>query len=417
MSITSATLTVNTAFFQPLDGLAEASPHARLCPEFSDEACLRLGVQRVLESSPSGRAFLQEHGLRFQSTPGSASYFAAFQSQRRLEFLREVGLALLLAAAPKLHDRLADIPELAGYECFAMDGHWHKAAVHDARHEGTKMAVGHFYSLNLRTHTLRHLAAGQGWHEHDMSALKRVKPKGLRQQVPQGKRVLGVYDKAGIDYGYWKRCRQECAVYFLSRVKENMVFDWLESVEWDRSDARHHGVSEDRRVMAEGGHRLRIIYYTDPRSGEAYEFLTNEMDLPPGVLVELYRRRWEAEKVFDQIKNKLGQKKAWASGLVAKEAQAQFIALTHNLLLLYEQALEVQHGITNQAEDQRRAQRTQAESQACAKAKQPLSALVLATRRATQRSVKFIRWIRQSLHDHVAEAVAVPRLRALYATL
>jgi hypothetical protein len=408
---------VNTAFFQPLHGLADASFHARFCPEFSDDTALRLGVQRVLESSESGRAFLQEHGLRFENTPDQACYFASFQSERRLQLLREVGSASILTANPKLHDRLADIPELANYECFAMDGHWHKAAVHDARHEGTKMAVGHFYSLNLRTHTLRHLAAGQGLHEHDMSALKRVKPKGLRQQVPQGKRVLGIYDKAGIDYGYWKRCRQECAVYFLSRVKENMVFDWLESVEWDRNDARNHGVTGDRRVMAEGGHKLRIVYYTDPRSGESYEFLTNEMDLPPGVIVELYRRRWEAEKVFDQIKNKLHEKKAWASSLVAKEAQAQFIALTHNLLLLYEQALEVRHGVTNQAEDQRRAKRTEAEAQACTKAKQPLSALVLATRRATQRSVKFIRWIRQSLHDHAAEAVAVLRLKDLYATL
>lgn len=417
MSITSLTLTVNTAFFQPLHGLADASPHARFCPEFSDDASLRLGVQRVLESSESGRAFLQEHGLRFENTPDQACYFASFQSERRLGVLRDVGSALILAGHPKLHDRLADIPELAGYECFAIDGHWHKAAVHDARHEGTKMAVGHFYSLNLRHHTLRHLAAGQGLHEHDMSALKRVKPQGLRQQVPRGKRVLVVYDKAGIDYDYWKRCRQECAVYFLSRVKAKMVFDWLESVAWDRHDARNHGVTEDRRVMAEGGRKLRIVYYTDPRSGESYEFLTNEMDLPPGVIVELYRRRWEAEKVFDQIKNKLDEKKAWASSLVAKEAQAQFIALTHNLLLLYEQALEVRHGVTNHAEDQRRAKRTAAEAQACAKAKKPLSALVLATRRATQRSVKFIRWIRQSLHDHATEAVAVLRLKALCATL
>ena len=417
MSITPSSPTVNTAFFQPLHGLADASPQSRSCPEFSDDACLRLGVQRVLESSESGRAFLQEHGLRFEDTPDQACYFASFQSERRLQVLRDVGSALIATAPLQLHDRLAAIPELAGYECFAMDGHWHKAAVHDARHEGAKMAVGHFYSLNLRTHTLRHLAAGQGWHEHDMSALKRVKPKGLRQQVPQGKRVLAIYDKAGIDFKYGQRCRQECAVYFLSRVKENMVFDWLDSVEWDGQDARHHGVTEDRRVMAHGGHKLRIVYDTDPRSGESYEFLTHEMDLPPGVIVELYRRRWEAEKVFDQIKNKLNEKKAWASSLVAKEVQAQSIALTHNLLLLYERALEVRHGITNQAEDQRRAQRSEAEAQACAKAKQPLSALVLATRRATQRSVKFIRWIRQSLHDHAAEAVAVLRLRALYATL
>ena len=43
-------------------------------------------------------------------------------------------------------------------------------------------------------------------------------------------------------------------------------------------------------------------------------------------------------------------------------------------------------------------------------------ALVLRARRATQRSVKFVRWVRQSIRDHAAEAVAVLRLKALFAT-
>ena len=60
-----------------------------------------------------------------------------------------------------------------------------------------------------------------------MSALKRVNPRGLRQGVPQGTRVIILYDKAAIDFTFWKRCRQECAVYFISRVKENMVFDCI----------------------------------------------------------------------------------------------------------------------------------------------------------------------------------------------
>jgi hypothetical protein len=417
MSSSHLAITVHDAFFEPLAGLVSASPHTRPCPEFSDEDCLHLGVQRVLELSPSGRGFLQEHGLRFQNTPGHSNYFAALNSPRRGQVIGDVSLALLAAANAKLDDRLANIPELADYECFAQDGHWHKAAAHDPRHDGVKMAVGHFYSLNLRTHTLRHLAVGAGLHEHDMSVLKRIKPKGLRQGVPKGQRVMIVYDKAGIDFGYWKRCRQECAVYFLSRLKEGMVFDWIQSVPWDSSDARNHGVTEDRRVRTREGHLLRIVYYTDPLTGETYEFLTNEPDLPPGVIVELYRRRWEAEKVFDEIKNKLGEKKAWATSLVAKEAQAQLIAITHNLLLIYEQALEIGHGITNQAEDKRRAQRTEAAGTKCAAAGQPLSALVLGARRATQRSVKFIRWIRQSLRDHAAEALALLHLKTLYATL
>jgi hypothetical protein len=365
--------------------------------------------------SESGRGFLQEHGLRFENTPGFATYFAALKSPRRGALIADVNRGLLLAANATLQDRLLDIPELTPYECFAQDGHWHKAAAHDPRHEGSKMAVGHFYSLNLRTHTLGHLATGAGLHEHDMSVLKRIKPKGLRQAVRQGKRVLIVYDKAGIDFDYWKRCRQECAVYFLSRVKENMVFDWIQSVCWNATDPRNHGVTEDRRVRTREGHLLRIVYYTDPLTGEHYEFLTNEPDLPAGVIVELYRRRWEAEKVFDEIKNKLGEKKAWATSLTAKTTQAQLIAITHNLLLIYEQTLELGHGIKNQAEDQRRARRMETARRACAEAGQSLSALVLSTRRATQRSVKFIRWLRYSIREKLAETTALLHLKSLYA--
>ena len=417
MPIAFENQTVNEAFFQPLNDLVARSSHTRACPEVRDEHYVLLGVERMLEGSESGRAFLQEHGPRHAQAPKLASYFAALHSARRCAVLQDVNRGVLTTANAQLHDRLADIPELACYEVFAADGHWHKAAAHDPRHEGVKLAVGHFYSLNLRTHTLRHLATGQGLHEHDMSALKRVKPKGLRQNVPKGRRVLLIYDKAAIDFDYWKRCRQECAVYFLSRAKENQVLEWEDSLTWDRSDPRNRGVKEDRRVRTRGGHALRLICYVDPLTGTAYEFLTNEMDLPPGVLAELYRRRWEIEKVYDVMKNKLEQKKAWGSSLVAKETQAQFLVLTHNLLLIYEQELERRHGVENQAEDERRTKRTTQTVAASARKRTRLPSLVVAARRATQRSVKFIRWLRQSLRNRLAEATAVLRLKLLYATL
>lgn len=404
-------LTVDEAFFQPLDGLATTSPLARFCPEFSDEEFVRCGVMRVLESSESGRAFLQEHGQRWLHPPTHSNYFATLHSQRRGELLEEINKRVLAGAHGTLRDRLAAVPELANYECFACDGHWHKAAAHDPRHEGSKMAVGHFYSLNLRTHTLGHLATGMGLHEHDMSALKRMKPKGLRQRVPKGRRVLVAYDKAGIDFAYWNRCRKECAVYFLSHMKENMVLEWLASRAWDRADPRNQGVREDISVHTRAGYLLRLICFIDPATGDPFEFLTNEMDLPPGVLAELYRRRWDVEKVFDSLKNKLHEKKAWGTSLTAKTTQAQFLTLTHNLLLIYEQALEEQ-GVRNHAEDKRRAKRA---SQAAAQYSLPT--LRLQAQEATQRSVKFIRWLRHSLRERLAEAAALLCLRHLYARL
>lgn len=408
--------TVNEAFFQPLAGLAEQSNHSSPNPDFSDQHYLSLGVQRILESSDSGRGFLQEHGGRY-AAPTLSTYFYAFQSQRRLEMLSEVSRIFLVAASGQLRDRLAQIPELHGYGCFAMDGHWHKAAVHDLRHDGTKMAVGHFYSLNLRTHSLRHLTAGEGLHEHDLSALKRIKPKGLRAGVPKGTRTIIIYDKAAIDYRFWNRCRHECAIYFISHVKKGMVFELVRELAWDRTDPCQNGIMGDRLVKTNEGYTVRIVDYTDPRTGESYQFLTNLMDLSPGVIAELYRRRWEAEKVFDEIKNKLGEKKAWASSLTAKTAQAQFIAITHNLLVIYEQQLQERHGVTNEAEDKRRAQRAEKARQNCAAMGQPVNAFIAEAQGATQRSVKLIRWLRDAMHNGLAEAVAVPQLKALYARL
>lgn len=417
MSTPTYSPTVNELFFQPLEQAIATASSLWPCPEFPDEVWIRMGVQRVLEASESGRGFLQEHGLRFEKAPDYHNYFASLRSERRRDLTREVHLNLIPLVEAKVGDRLADIPELSAYACFAADGHWHKAAVHDPPHNDRKMAVGHFYALNLRTHTLRHLAAGEGLHENDLSALKRIKPKGLRQEVPKGTRVLVIYDKAGIDFDYWDRCRRECAVYFLSRVKENMVFEWIQDYAWDQADPRNQGVLVDCKVRSREGHVLRLIVYQDAATGKVYEFLTNEPDLPPGMMAELYRRRWEAEKVFDELKNKLGQKKAWGTSLVAKEAQALLIAMTHNLLLCYEHDLEQRHEVTNTAEDQRRTQRMDAAEQACAKVGWPISSLVLQARRATQRSVKFIRWLRHAIRDRLAESVAVARLCELYAVL
>src|SRR5688572_9808943 len=128
MPLIQNTNTVDQAFFEPLAGLVAASPHTRPCPEFTDEQWLRLGLTRVLEPVESGRAFLQEHGPRFADAPGRTNYFYSLASERRRDLARGVNLALIAQAA--MPDRLADIPELANYQCFALDGHWHKAATH-----------------------------------------------------------------------------------------------------------------------------------------------------------------------------------------------------------------------------------------------------------------------------------------------
>ena len=70
----------------------------------------------------------------------------------------------------------------------------------------------------------------------------------------------------------------------------------------------------------------------------------------------LYKTRWEIEKVFDETKTKLQEKKSWATTTTAKEMQAHFVAIVHNLLLLL-QDWHQQQGVENTAEIQRRQKR------------------------------------------------------------
>lgn len=109
-STTNNDATVNQAFLQALHLIFDALPPYKGCHESPDDLFLSLGVQRVLESSESGRGFLQEHGPRFENSPDVGGYFAPRRSTRRGEAVREVGHALLVAANQFLPDRLEGSP-------------------------------------------------------------------------------------------------------------------------------------------------------------------------------------------------------------------------------------------------------------------------------------------------------------------
>lgn len=412
-----STDSVSNLFYQPLHEAFPSLENRYPCPELDDELWLRIGVERVLHALPSGRAFLQEHALRFARLPKVSNYFESLKSARRADLAAEAAREVCALAEASLADRLADIPELDGYRVFALDGHWVRGASHDPRDSSGKVATGHFYSLNLRHHTLRHLSVSEYAHENDLHALKRLQPKGLRHGTPKGHRTLVIYDRAAIDFAFWGRCRKECAIYFVSRVKEGMVLEYLYEAEWDRADPRNAGVLQDRRVHTTKGQALRVVRYREPVTGQEYEFLTNEPDLPPGVIVELYRRRWDIEKVFDELKNKLGQRQSWSSHPEGKRAQGQLVALTHNLLCLSAARIATEHSCRNDAEDRRRARRAARAEETAAKQGHGYSQLLKIAREATVHSVKFIRWLRGCLQSGATVADAVPILARSYAQL
>ena len=125
-----------------------------------------------------------------------------------------------------------------------------------AADDGPKYATGHFFSLRLRTHALAHLTAAdqvERKKEHDMRALQRLALTQLRQGAAKGRKVLCVWDRAGIDFRQWHLWKPTGALYFLSREKENMQLAPSGENAWDRAGPRHAGV-----LPAPGNLRLSL---------------------------------------------------------------------------------------------------------------------------------------------------------------
>lgn len=397
--------------------------HRRECPSLTDEQWLKLGVCRVLEDQRSGRGFLQHlQAQDLLEAPALSLFFETLKSGRREGLCAEVNTRIARRMARVLPDPLAIVSSLDGFDVYAGDGHYHGAATHDPREEesGTKWAVGHFYTLNLRTHALTHLTgadAVERKREHDMRALKRQEIDTLRQGANKGRKVLYIWDRAGIDFQAWQRWKQTGGIYFLSREKENMVLSPLEMLSYEPEDPINAGVLCDEKVRSSCGVVLRRVTYYDVVRKETFTFITTEMTLEPGVIAHLYKMRWDIEKTFDEIKNKLDEKKAWASSPTAKTMQAIFICLAHNLMILLEHRLETDHGINNQAEINRREQRFQKTAAKLDQQGIPIPWLQIAIQRLTQRSVKFIRWLRCHLFSPAPYCISLDHLRRLYASL
>lgn len=426
MAIINLSSPVFSQLIAPALPLINDCPSSRHCPELSDSHWLALGLARCLEAHSSGRSFLQSLASHApELCLENTHLFESLKSTRRLSLNRELNGKLCALAQRILPDQLSAFACLDGFDVFAGDGHAIEHACHDPRDAktGAALAVGHLYTRNLRTGMLRHLDVAdqlQRKKEHDMRALKRARIDALRHGAPKGRKTLIVWDRAGIDFHQWFQWKQGSGIYMLSRTKENMEFTVVGALPYDRSDPINAGVLADELVSpSTAGVTLRRVRFFDIGTGRTFEFITNLLDqaVPPGVIAQLYRMRWDIEKTFDELKNKFAQKKAWATSATAKNQQAAFICLAFNLLLLLQHQLAHQPELRNKPEDERRARRLEKLKFKARKAGAVLPRTLLLTQRCTQIGVKLIRWVAAHLWKTLSLQAASVALATLYARL
>ena len=387
--------------------------------KFSDEAFLIAGIRRIIDQPQSGRDWVQQLQSIFRLPVTVASFFKALRSSRRTALTLEVAEAIRAQVdreCGELFDPLAEHREMESFDVFASDGHYEEAATHSKPIDGKVYAPGYFFSLNLRSHSLSLLdvTRPEKKREHDMAVLKRVGGRRLRMGALQGRRVIHVYDRAGIDYRQWINWKT-MGIYFISREKTSSRAQVLGDREFDRDDPRNIGVLTDQQIGVFSGVLIRRVTYEDPATGEVLVFITSEFTLPPGLIAFLYKLRWDIEKSFDEKKNKLGVKKAWATTLLARTQQALFVCMVHNLLLLLERKLQREEQIRDEKLLAKQRDRLNRLEQTIREAGRTPNPLVHNCLRITQRSLQFIRWLRNSLRAQTPWDVAVGELEPLMA--
>ena len=134
--------------------------------------------------------------------------------------------------------------------------------------------------------------------KHDSPFLKNIK-------LPEGSMVT--FDKGYVDYKQYNRFTKD-KIWFVTRVRAKT--QWTLKAKRTLSDYhRNKGVVADNDVILGHSHNkkaekvpARIVYYKDPNTGKAFEFLTNNTKLSPITIALIYQKRWQIEVLFKRIK-------------------------------------------------------------------------------------------------------------------
>lgn len=123
-------------------------------------------------------------------------------------------------------------------------------------------------------------------------------------------------------------------VYFVTRQKDNAVYESLQ--EYDIKEGIDNGVIKDEEIKIEKDGqsiKLRRIAYWSEEHKKIYEFITNNYELQPDKIAEIYKRRWQIELLFKRLKQNFPLKYFLGDTQNAIEIQI-WVSLIVQLLML-----------------------------------------------------------------------------------
>lgn len=161
-------------------------------------------------------------------------------------------------------------------------------------------------------------------------------------------------DRAYIDYKKFEELTKRGAVY-VTKMKKNLRYAILSDTMYQTPEGlmevRKQHITFTKELKEKGTviHHGRIIMYADERKHKLIRLLTNDMESDPSEIIAIYRKRWEIELLFKQIKQNFPLKYFYGESANAIKIQI-WVALIANLLLtLMRKGLTRSWGFSGQA--------------------------------------------------------------------
>lgn len=143
------------------------------------------------------------------------------------------------------------------------------------------------------------------------------------------------FDKGYVDYAQYQ-VFSEKSIWYVTRLKDNAIYEARS--EFDIPDNADSGVLKDEEIILSFGdkrelkHRSRRIAYWDSENGRLFEFITNNFELSAEKIALIYKKRWQIELLFKQLKQNFPLKYFLGDNENAIEIQI-WSAMLANLLL------------------------------------------------------------------------------------
>ena len=167
-------------------------------------------------------------------------------------------------------------------------------------------------------------------------------------KLPSGSIIT--FDKGYVDYAQYEAFTEK-SIWYVTRLKDNALYKARK--EFDIPDEADSGVLKDEEIVLLYGtnksqeHKARRIAYWDKENERLFEFLTNNMELSAEKIAYIYKKRWQIELLFKQLKQNFPLKYFLGDNENAIEIQIWAAMLANLLITLVKSKLKRNWAFSN----------------------------------------------------------------------